>query len=193
MEPGTVEPGTVEAAGDTDAESRDAAVFAAAASVDTTGTEAAEVDQNQGQDQDLEQEDLEKQPMTGGSDRSEEAPSASSEVFEKNGAIKLKIQDEEEEAVKFTGLTKEELLRVAGTPGWVSHTQTHTCTHARTQRAVGCGSACSMSRLIRTLHHLHHHRDASKRHSFCSGTSTQSLFICVYLTIQCFQITVYSN
>lgn len=134
VEPRTVEPGTVElqqAAGDTDAESRDAAVSAAAASVDVTGTEAVEADQCQGQDQDLDQgqdqdhdlnqEEQEKQPMTGGADRSEEPPSASSEVFEKNGAIKLKIQDEEEE-VKFTGLTKEELLRVAGTPGWVSHT-----------------------------------------------------------------------
>uniref|UniRef100_A0A3B4H9C8 Solute carrier family 3 member 2b n=1 Tax=Pundamilia nyererei TaxID=303518 RepID=A0A3B4H9C8_9CICH len=53
----------------------------------------------------------EKQPMTGGD---QEAPTTA----EKNGLVKLKIPDEEEE-VKFTGLNKEELMRVAGTPGWV--------------------------------------------------------------------------
>uniref|UniRef100_A0A3B4H9F9 Solute carrier family 3 member 2b n=1 Tax=Pundamilia nyererei TaxID=303518 RepID=A0A3B4H9F9_9CICH len=47
-------------------------------------------------------------------DVSEEAPTTA----EKNGLVKLKIPDEEEE-VKFTGLNKEELMRVAGTPGWV--------------------------------------------------------------------------
>uniref|UniRef100_A0A3B4H9J7 Solute carrier family 3 member 2b n=1 Tax=Pundamilia nyererei TaxID=303518 RepID=A0A3B4H9J7_9CICH len=52
----------------------------------------------------------EKQPMTGG----DQAPTTA----EKNGLVKLKIPDEEEE-VKFTGLNKEELMRVAGTPGWV--------------------------------------------------------------------------
>uniref|UniRef100_A0A3B4H6Q2 Solute carrier family 3 member 2b n=1 Tax=Pundamilia nyererei TaxID=303518 RepID=A0A3B4H6Q2_9CICH len=54
---------------------------------------------------DLDQEEQEKQPMTGGDQA-------------KNGLVKLKIPDEEEE-VKFTGLNKEELMRVAGTPGWV--------------------------------------------------------------------------
>uniref|UniRef100_G3PH96 Solute carrier family 3 member 2b n=1 Tax=Gasterosteus aculeatus TaxID=69293 RepID=G3PH96_GASAC len=59
---------------------------------------------------DLDQEEQEKQPMTGGAERAEDAPSAE----EKNGSVKLKIP-----VVKFTGLNKEELLRVAGTPGWV--------------------------------------------------------------------------
>lgn len=40
---------------------------------------------------------------------------------EVNGAVKLKVLEEEEEEkqIVFTGLNKEELLRVAGTPGWV--------------------------------------------------------------------------
>ncbi|KAF7706338.1 4F2 cell-surface antigen heavy chain-like [Silurus meridionalis] len=36
---------------------------------------------------------------------------------EKNGCVKVKVPEENE--VKFTGLTKEELMRVAGTTGWV--------------------------------------------------------------------------
>nr|XP_020509401.1 4F2 cell-surface antigen heavy chain-like [Labrus bergylta] len=76
---------------------------------------------------DLDQEEQEKQPMTGAGERGEEALSAGGEgeaAAEKNGAVKLKIPEEEEEEeedrkVKFTGLNKEELLRVAGTPGWV--------------------------------------------------------------------------
>ncbi|MCI4377383.1 hypothetical protein PGIGA_G00202960 [Pangasianodon gigas] len=36
---------------------------------------------------------------------------------EKNGCVKVKVPEEKE--VKFTGLTKEELMRVAGTTGWV--------------------------------------------------------------------------
>nr|XP_020442037.1 4F2 cell-surface antigen heavy chain-like [Monopterus albus] len=59
--------------------------------------------------------------MTGGGDRAADAPSAppaGGEVAEKNGAVKLKIPEDAEE-VKFTGLNKEELLKVAGTPGWV--------------------------------------------------------------------------
>ncbi|KAF7664271.1 hypothetical protein LDENG_00181750 [Lucifuga dentata] len=35
---------------------------------------------------------------------------------EKNGSVKLKIPEDE---VTFTGLSKEELMKVAGTPGWV--------------------------------------------------------------------------
>lgn len=65
---------------------------------------------------DLDQEEQEKQPMTGAAERGDEAPTAGEE---KNGAVKLKIPDDEPEEVKFTGLNKEELLRVAGTPGWV--------------------------------------------------------------------------
>nr|XP_019951353.1 PREDICTED: 4F2 cell-surface antigen heavy chain [Paralichthys olivaceus] len=51
--------------------------------------------------------DPEKQPMTGDG----QAPAG-----EKNGSVKLKVPDEE---VTFTGLSKEELMKVAGTPGWV--------------------------------------------------------------------------
>ncbi|XP_053576063.1 4F2 cell-surface antigen heavy chain-like isoform X2 [Bombina bombina] len=42
---------------------------------------------------------------------------------EKNGVVKVKLEDDDAvgdtRAQKFTGLSKEELLRVAGTPGWV--------------------------------------------------------------------------
>ncbi|CAB1435882.1 unnamed protein product [Pleuronectes platessa] len=51
--------------------------------------------------------DPEKQPMTGDGP----APGA-----EKNGSVKLKVP---EDVVTFTGLSKEELMKVAGTPGWV--------------------------------------------------------------------------
>lgn len=58
-------------------------------------------------DVELNELDPEKQPMTG------DGQAASGE---KNGSVKLKIPDDE---VTFTGLSKEELMRVAGTPGWV--------------------------------------------------------------------------
>ncbi|XP_013864460.1 solute carrier family 3 member 2a [Austrofundulus limnaeus] len=51
--------------------------------------------------------DPEKQPMTG-----DGQPPAG----EKNGSVKLKVPEDE---VTFTGLSKEELMKVAGTPGWV--------------------------------------------------------------------------
>ncbi|KAK9524632.1 hypothetical protein VZT92_017008 [Zoarces viviparus] len=55
-------------------------------------------------DVELNELDLEKQPMT-------------SEVqAEKNGSVKLKVPEDE---ITFTGLSKEELMKVAGTPGWV--------------------------------------------------------------------------
>lgn len=39
---------------------------------------------------------------------------------EKNGLVKIKVAEDETEAgVKFTGLSKEELLKVAGSPAWV--------------------------------------------------------------------------
>ncbi|CAJ1074893.1 F2 cell-surface antigen heavy chain-like [Xyrichtys novacula] len=92
-------------------------------------TDATEADVSEA---DLDQEEQEKLPMTGGGgggaggDRGDGAPCAGGGgggggAAEKNGAVKLKIPEEEEgeEEVKFTGLTKEELLRVAGTPGWV--------------------------------------------------------------------------
>ncbi|XP_038587180.1 solute carrier family 3 member 2a isoform X1 [Micropterus salmoides] len=51
--------------------------------------------------------DPEKQPMTG------DGPAAGGE---KNGSVKLKVPEED---VTFTGLSKDELMKVAGTPGWV--------------------------------------------------------------------------
>ncbi|CAB1351898.1 unnamed protein product [Coregonus sp. 'balchen'] len=56
-------------------------------------------------DVELNELDQEKLPMTG------DGPGA-----EKNGSVKLKVPEED---VKFTGLSKEELMKVAGTPGWV--------------------------------------------------------------------------
>ncbi|XP_037401843.1 solute carrier family 3 member 2b [Pygocentrus nattereri] len=65
-------------------------------------------------DVELNEMDPEKQPMT-----SEDTGNgdAGSPVTEKNGSVKVKIPEEKES--KFTGLSKEELLKVAGTPGWV--------------------------------------------------------------------------
>ncbi|KAK0140640.1 4F2 cell-surface antigen heavy chain [Merluccius polli] len=62
----------------------------------------------------------EKEPMTGGGggDAANGDAAASSPLTEKNGSVNVKIPDEEAGAT-FTGLSKEELLRVAGTPGWV--------------------------------------------------------------------------
>ncbi|XP_043101583.1 4F2 cell-surface antigen heavy chain-like [Puntigrus tetrazona] len=55
----------------------------------------------------LNEMDQEKQPMTG------ETPTGT----EKNGCVKVKVPEDTE--VKFTGLSKEELMKVAGTAGWV--------------------------------------------------------------------------
>ncbi|KAJ8255061.1 hypothetical protein GJAV_G00200500 [Gymnothorax javanicus] len=57
-------------------------------------------------DVELNELDLEKQPMTG-----------SEAGTEKNGSVKVKVPEEADS--KFTGLSKEELMEVAGTPGWV--------------------------------------------------------------------------
>ncbi|CAB1416288.1 unnamed protein product [Pleuronectes platessa] len=69
--------------------------------------------------EDLDQEQQEKEPMTGGRRPSDAPPAggAAAAAAEKNGSVKLKIPEEAPEEVKFTGLSKEELLRVAGTPG----------------------------------------------------------------------------
>lgn len=56
---------------------------------------------------DLNELDPEKQPMTG---------DGQAAAGEKNGSVKQKVPDDE---VTFTGLSKEDLMRVAGTPGWV--------------------------------------------------------------------------
>lgn len=58
-------------------------------------------------DVELNELDPEKQPMTG---------DGQAAGVEKNGSVKLKVPVDE---VKFTGLSKEELMKVAGTPGWV--------------------------------------------------------------------------
>ncbi|XP_067302464.1 amino acid transporter heavy chain SLC3A2-like [Pseudorasbora parva] len=58
-------------------------------------------------DVELNEMDQEKQPMTG------ETPTGT----EKNGSVKVKVPEDTE--VKFTGLSKEELMKVAGTTGWV--------------------------------------------------------------------------
>ncbi|XP_028566475.2 amino acid transporter heavy chain SLC3A2 isoform X1 [Podarcis muralis] len=70
-------------------------------------------------DVELNEMETEKQPMNASS------PLASSpgSLGEKNGVVKVKVAEEEEEesamVAKFTGLSKEELLKVAGTPTWV--------------------------------------------------------------------------
>lgn len=67
----------------------------------------AEVDMK---DVELNEVDPERQPMTTGNG------DANSALAVKNGIVKVKIPDETES--KFTGLSKEELLKVAGTPGY---------------------------------------------------------------------------
>lgn len=66
-------------------------------------------------DVELNEVEQEKQPMTEGDTGNNYAISP---VTEKNGTVKVKIPDEES---KFTGLSKEELMKVAGTPGCVTH------------------------------------------------------------------------
>uniref|UniRef100_A0A7P0T853 Solute carrier family 3 member 2 n=1 Tax=Homo sapiens TaxID=9606 RepID=A0A7P0T853_HUMAN len=59
----------------------------------------------------------EKQPMNAASGAAMSLAGA-----EKNGLVKIKVAEDEAEAAaaaKFTGLSKEELLKVAGSPGWV--------------------------------------------------------------------------
>ncbi|KAM9660428.1 amino acid transporter heavy chain SLC3A2 isoform 1-T1 [Trichechus inunguis] len=57
----------------------------------------------------------EKQPMNAASG----ATVAAASDAEKNGLVKIKVPDNEAEEAKFTGLSKEELLKVAGSPSWV--------------------------------------------------------------------------
>uniref|UniRef100_A0A2K6GWR8 Solute carrier family 3 member 2 n=1 Tax=Propithecus coquereli TaxID=379532 RepID=A0A2K6GWR8_PROCO len=61
----------------------------------------------------------EKQPMNAAS---EAAMAMAVAGAEKNGLVKIKVAEDEAEtaaAAKFTGLSKEELLKVAGSPAWV--------------------------------------------------------------------------
>ncbi|XP_051823027.1 4F2 cell-surface antigen heavy chain [Antechinus flavipes] len=79
-------------------------------------SQEAEVDMKEVELNELEPE---KQPMNAA------APLPAASGGEKNGVVKVKVADDETEAVagsasaKFTGLSKEELLKVAGSPGWV--------------------------------------------------------------------------
>ncbi|XP_061898402.1 amino acid transporter heavy chain SLC3A2-like isoform X1 [Entelurus aequoreus] len=82
-----------------------------AADADATEADVSEVVLDQEDPGD--QEDQEKQPMTAGGEAAEAGEAVAPEG-EKNGFVKVKMEEEEE---KFTGLNKEELLRVAGTPG----------------------------------------------------------------------------
>ncbi|XP_046499926.1 4F2 cell-surface antigen heavy chain isoform X2 [Equus quagga] len=60
----------------------------------------------------------EKQPMNAASGAAVAVVAAGG--AEKNGLVKIKVADDEaEDAAKFTGLSKEELLKVAGSRGWV--------------------------------------------------------------------------
>ncbi|XP_007943049.1 4F2 cell-surface antigen heavy chain [Orycteropus afer afer] len=61
----------------------------------------------------------EKQPMNAASGAAVAVTMAGGP--EKNGLVKIKVADDQAEAAaaKFTGLSKEELLKVAGSPGWV--------------------------------------------------------------------------
>uniref|UniRef100_A0A803K247 Solute carrier family 3 (amino acid transporter heavy chain), member 2 n=2 Tax=Xenopus tropicalis TaxID=8364 RepID=A0A803K247_XENTR len=67
-------------------------------------------------DVELNELDQEKVPMAGGAG---DSPTGGGE---KNGVVKVKLEDDDAigtKSQKFTGLSKEELLRVAGTPAWV--------------------------------------------------------------------------
>lgn len=69
-------------------------------------------------DVELNELEPEKQPMNAASGAAGAAVMAGG--VEKNGLVKNKVADDEAEAAaKFTGLSKEELLKVAGSPGWV--------------------------------------------------------------------------
>ncbi|XP_043826793.1 4F2 cell-surface antigen heavy chain [Dromiciops gliroides] len=75
----------------------------------------AEVDMKEVELNELEPE---KQPMNAA------APPPAAPGGEKNGVVKVKVADDEADAAaaaaaKFTGLSKEELLKVAGSPAWV--------------------------------------------------------------------------
>lgn len=69
-------------------------------------------------DVELNEVDVEKQPMN----TSPPLAGSPGSLGEKNGVVKVKVAEEDEDGEmisKFTGLSKEELLQVAGTPGWV--------------------------------------------------------------------------
>ncbi|XP_048216726.1 4F2 cell-surface antigen heavy chain [Perognathus longimembris pacificus] len=78
-----------------------------------TMSQDAEVDLKEVELNELEPE---KQPMNAASGTATAVQGGG----EKNGLVKIKVaEDDAEAAAKFTGLSKEELLKVAGSPGWV--------------------------------------------------------------------------
>uniref|UniRef100_A0A7P0TAT7 Solute carrier family 3 member 2 n=1 Tax=Homo sapiens TaxID=9606 RepID=A0A7P0TAT7_HUMAN len=88
----------------------------ASKNAEVTGTmsQDTEVDMKEVELNELEPE---KQPMNAASGAAMSLAGA-----EKNGLVKIKVAEDEAEAAaaaKFTGLSKEELLKVAGSPGWV--------------------------------------------------------------------------
>lgn len=102
---------------ETSVELKDAAETKDAEQKDADPPQDADATEADVSEADLDHEEQEKQPMTGGEERAADALSTGGEA-EKNGSVKLKIPEEaQKEEVKFTGLSKEELLRVAGTPG----------------------------------------------------------------------------
>ncbi|XP_008051781.2 4F2 cell-surface antigen heavy chain [Carlito syrichta] len=91
---------------------------------DTRGLSAGGISGTMSQDTEVDMKEVElnelepeKQPMNAASGAAMAAGGA-----EKTGLVKIKVAEDEAEAataVKFTGLSKEELLKVAGSPGWV--------------------------------------------------------------------------
>ncbi|KAM4846734.1 amino acid transporter heavy chain SLC3A2 [Thomomys bottae] len=78
-----------------------------------TMSQDAEVDLKEVELNELEPE---KQPMNAAAGVAVAVPGGG----EKNGLVKIKVaEDDAEAASKFTGLSKEELLKVASSPGWV--------------------------------------------------------------------------
>ncbi|EHH62004.1 4F2 cell-surface antigen heavy chain, partial [Macaca fascicularis] len=90
------------------------ALASQSAGITGTMSQDTEVDMKEVELNELEPE---KQPMNAASGAAMAVVGA-----EKNGLVKIKVAEDEAEAAaaaKFTGLSKEELLKVAGSPGWV--------------------------------------------------------------------------
>ncbi|XP_051942031.1 4F2 cell-surface antigen heavy chain-like [Hippocampus zosterae] len=83
-----------------------------AADADATEADVSEVLLDRG-----DQPDAVAQKQPGEDGQEKRAVNGAEAQSEKNGCVKVTMELEERE--KFTGLNKEELLRVAGTPGWV--------------------------------------------------------------------------
>ncbi|KAJ0009192.1 hypothetical protein NQD34_016607 [Periophthalmus magnuspinnatus] len=96
---------------------KDAPAATPASAPGPADTDATEADVSE-TDLEADTEAQEKAPMTEGEQRDMEGPATPLRT-ESNGAVKLKIPEDEPEPGHFTGLNKEQLMRVAGTPGWV--------------------------------------------------------------------------